>query len=112
LQAEIAQRTEEIAKLKDTNTSQAERLEDAASMLSDKDRLEDIVKKQVGWQQQQQHHSSRAAWQYLVTGSPAAPAAHGQPQPDDCHAPAALADGSGWTLLCVFIAMSHGSCTC
>jgi TolA-binding protein len=50
LQAEITQRTEEIAKLKDTNTSQAERLEDAASMLSDKERLEDTVKKQVGCQ--------------------------------------------------------------
>ncbi|WIA13348.1 hypothetical protein OEZ85_006930 [Tetradesmus obliquus] len=46
LQAEIAQKTEEIAKLKEVNASQAERLEDAASMVSDKERLEDTVKKQ------------------------------------------------------------------
>jgi chromosome segregation ATPase len=48
LQAEIAQKTEEIAKLREANASQAERLEDAASMVSDKERLEDTVKKQVG----------------------------------------------------------------
>jgi chromosome segregation ATPase len=47
LQAEIAHKTEEIAKLKDANASQAERLEDAASIVSDKERLEDTVKKQV-----------------------------------------------------------------
>jgi hypothetical protein len=67
-------------------------------MLSDKERLEDTVKKQVGWQQQLQNYSSRAVRQHHVTGRPALPAVPGQPQTQFSLAHAASAYRFGYTL--------------
>eukprot|EP00878_Enallax_costatus_P038349 GHUV01043559.1.p1 GENE.GHUV01043559.1~~GHUV01043559.1.p1 ORF type:complete len:205 (+),score=41.92 GHUV01043559.1:994-1608(+) len=46
LQAEIGQCNEEFARLKEDNNKQAEKLDTASSLLSDKERLEETVRKQ------------------------------------------------------------------
>eukprot|EP00775_Hariotina_reticulata_P013491 gene13491-13616_t len=55
LQADLNQQAEDISRLREANSNQSVRLEDAASLLADKDKLEETVRKQHDLIEQRGH---------------------------------------------------------